>query len=98
MSVYLINGTPPQRWPAAEQHYRKMSAKYVAPALAYAQQMAARPQYSPHKQAQIIRLIKELEKLNKLFTGPLTRHMDDVLQAAAGFFASALKRLDQLDS
>jgi hypothetical protein len=98
MSVVMLNGTPPQRWPAAETHYKAMSAKYVLPALAYAQQMAARPYYSAYKVAQIIRLIKELEKLQKLYTGPITRNMEEVLAAADGFFRTAMRRLDQLDS
>ena len=97
MSVYLINGTPPQRWPAAEKHFRQMSVKYVRPALAYAQQMAARPHYTPLKISQIIRLIRELEKLNKLYTGPITRDMEEVLSAADGFFRTAITRLNQLD-
>jgi hypothetical protein len=97
MPVVMLNGTPPQRWPAAEKHYRAMSAKYVLPALAYAQQMAARPHYSDYKIACIVRLIKELEKLHKLYTGPITKNMEEVLAAADGFFRSAMKRLDQLD-
>jgi hypothetical protein len=94
----VVNGTQKQRWPAAEKHYRKMSLNYVEPALRYAQVMASRPWYSPHKISQIIGLIKNLEKLMALYKGPITRDMEEALEAASNYFVSAMRLLDQLDS
>jgi len=91
------NGNPQKRWPAAEKHFRNMAAKYVTPAIAYAQQMAGRPWYAAITVAGILSAIRDMEAVHRLYTGPLNRSMEPQLAEADKCFQAAMVRLRQWD-
>jgi hypothetical protein len=88
---------PFEHWEVAEKHFREMSAKWVTPAIVYATEMVSRPYNSVLQTSQILTLRRQLEQVNKLYTGPLSRGDEEMLAAADALFRSTMNLLDKLD-
>lgn len=88
---------PFTHWEAAERHFRTMSAKYVVPTLAYAMDMVSRPGTPVIRTSQILTLMRQLDEINKIYTGPIDRSMDETLAQADMVFRAIMKRLGELD-
>jgi hypothetical protein len=94
----MMNGQVFRRWPAAEVHFKKMAVRYVTPTIAYAQGMLARrPDYAPVRVAAILTEVREMEAIRKLYTGPISRSMEQRLAEADKRFRLAMKRLQEWD-
>lgn len=91
------NGYVLNRWPAAEKHFQQMTQRYVTPAIAHAQGMASRYSNEPARVSAIIGIIRQMEAVRKLYSGPLTRQMEPQLAEADKAFRTALARLEGWD-
>jgi hypothetical protein len=93
-----MNGQVYRRWPVAEVHFKKMAARYVTPTIAYAQGMITnKPWLAPARVAAILNTIREMEAVRKLYTGPISRSMEQQLADADKRFRLAMKRLEEWD-
>jgi hypothetical protein len=81
----------------AENHYRAMSAKYVVPVWAYAQEMVCRPYNSPTMISQVLTLMRQLEHVRNIFIGPIDKNMEEELSRADMLFRAIMGRLEELD-
>jgi len=90
-----MNGHTLNRWPAAEKHFRNMAARYVIPAIAYAQQMVTRPGMEPLRVNKVLEVIRQMEAVRKLYTGPLTRRDEAQLAEADKKFRIAMAQLER---
>jgi len=96
LNYYYYTG---QRWETAEAHFRRMAEKYVVPTIVIAQEMAARPWFSAARVADILRVLRQLEGVRRIYTSPLVRcrETEEALAEADQCFRQAVKSLEEWD-